>query len=168
MITFERFSKGFGAVDAVTDLSLTIEPGEIVALLGPNGSGKTTSIKAAAGLIRPSAGEVRLGVPGRPASEAEARRLSSFLPQKVSFPDALTGRDVLDFYCDAARLALEVDGGSHSFGDRPERDQRRDAWLAEQGVTTLRLPASLILEDVDDATRTILQHLESGDSGGSA
>jgi len=99
MITFERFSKRFGAVDAVTALSLTIEPGEIVALLGPNGSGKTTSIKAAAGLIRPSAGEVRLGVPGRPASEAEARRLSSFLPQKVSFPDALTGRDVLDFYC---------------------------------------------------------------------
>jgi very-short-patch-repair endonuclease len=40
------------------------------------------------------------------------------------------GPYVLDFYCEAAKLAVEVDGASHGAGDRPARDARRDAWLA--------------------------------------
>jgi very-short-patch-repair endonuclease len=71
------------------------------------------------------------------------------------------GPYVLDFYCQAERLAVEVDGSAHSFGDRPERDDRRDAWLMAQGIATLRLPAWLVLDDVDDATRTIIAHLEA-------
>jgi very-short-patch-repair endonuclease len=73
------------------------------------------------------------------------------------------GPYVLDFYCDAVRLAVEVDGGTHGTGDRPERDERRDAWLLAQGIATLRLSASLALRDVDDAVRTIRGHLEHGD-----
>jgi Cu-processing system ATP-binding protein len=69
-----------------------------VALLGPNGSGKTTTLKAAAGLIRPSSGDVLLGDPPRPAAEAAARDVLSFLPQKVSFPESLTGAEVVEFY----------------------------------------------------------------------
>ncbi len=99
MIVFDQFSKQFRGVRAVTSLSVTIGAGETVALLGPNGSGKTTSIKAAAGLIRPTSGRVLMGSPGRPVSEASARSICSFLPQQVSFPDALTGREVLNFYC---------------------------------------------------------------------
>lgn len=98
MIRFESFSKSFGEEHAVTDLTLAVSPGEIVALLGPNGSGKTTSLKAAAGLIHPTGGRVLVGENGRPATEPLARRSLSFLPQKVSFPDSLTGREVLDFY----------------------------------------------------------------------
>ena len=71
------------------------------------------------------------------------------------------GPYILDFYCEALRLAVEVDGGSHDFGDRPGLDERRDAWLSDRGITTLRLSAALILQDVDDATRTILAHLET-------
>ena len=70
------------------------------------------------------------------------------------------GPYVLDFYCDAEKLAVEVDGSSHGFGDRPERDERRDVWIAAQGVATLTIPASLVLGDVDDATRTIMGWLE--------
>jgi len=70
------------------------------------------------------------------------------------------GPYVLDFYCQAARLAIEVDGSSHGFGDRPRRDEARDAWLEAQGITTLRLSAALVLRDVDDAMATILGHLE--------
>jgi very-short-patch-repair endonuclease len=73
------------------------------------------------------------------------------------------GPYVLDFYCDAAKLAVEVDGASHGAGDRPARDERRDAWLAAQGIATLRLPASLILRDVDAAVRTIAGCLQHGD-----
>jgi Cu-processing system ATP-binding protein len=98
MIAFRSFTKSFGAHRAVVDLSLEIRRGEAVALLGPNGSGKTTSLKAAAGLIRPTRGEVLLGEAGRQATEPQARRDISYLPQKVSFPDALTGYEVVEFY----------------------------------------------------------------------
>ncbi|WP_082765558.1 MULTISPECIES: endonuclease domain-containing protein [unclassified Phenylobacterium] len=66
------------------------------------------------------------------------------------------GPYILDFYCHAARLAVEVDGQGHGFGDRPDRDARRDAWLLAQGVRTLRIPASTVLEDVNAATGWIL------------
>ena len=66
------------------------------------------------------------------------------------------GPYVLDFYCHELRLCVEVDGGSHSMGDRPAKDEQRDRWLADKGVFTLRISASLVLEDVDDAVRTIL------------
>ena len=98
MIAFRGFTKTFGAHRAVVDLSLEVLRGEAVALLGPNGSGKTTSLKAAAGLIRPTSGDVVLGTPRRPATEPSARRDISYLPQKVSFPEALTGYEVVEFY----------------------------------------------------------------------
>jgi Cu-processing system ATP-binding protein len=98
MIAFRGFRKVFGTQVAVDGLTLEIRRGETLALLGPNGSGKTTTLKAAAGLITPSAGEVLLGNPGRAARLPAARELVSFLPQRVTFPDALTGRDVLEFY----------------------------------------------------------------------
>lgn len=98
MIRFDGFSKSFGAIRAVYTLTLTVEAGEVVALLGPNGSGKTTSLKAAAGLLKPSGGRVLIGTAQLPASDPQARLSIVFLPQKVSFPDALTGREVVEFY----------------------------------------------------------------------
>jgi Cu-processing system ATP-binding protein len=98
MISYRAFTKRFGAQRAVESLTLDVARGEVVALLGPNGSGKTTTLKAAAGLILPTSGEVTLGDPPRPAHEPAARRILSFLPQKVSFPDALTGAEVVEFY----------------------------------------------------------------------
>ena len=98
MISYRAFTKRFGAHRAVESLTLEVARGEVVALLGPNGSGKTTTLKAAAGLILPTSGEVTLGDPPRPSSEPAARRVLSYLPQKVSFPDALTGNEVVEFY----------------------------------------------------------------------
>jgi Cu-processing system ATP-binding protein len=99
MIRFAAFTKSYAGHMAVDRLTLDVQRGEVVALLGPNGSGKTTSLKAAAGLLAPTSGTVLLGEPGRPASDAVARTAVSFLPQRVAFPDALTGREVLEFYC---------------------------------------------------------------------
>ena len=98
MITFRGFGKTFGRHAAVKALDLEIEPGEAVALLGPNGSGKTTTLKAAAGLIRPTSGEVLIGRPPLHAGDPRARLILSYLPQRVSFPDALSGREVVEFY----------------------------------------------------------------------
>ena len=109
MIRFQAFTKRFGDQLAVDALTLTVNAGEVVALLGPNGSGKTTSLKAAAGLVRATSGRVLLGEPGRTASNAEARRVCSFLPQRVAFPESLTGREVVEFYG-----ALRGVPGSHA------------------------------------------------------
>lgn len=98
MIAFEAFTKRFGAHRAVEDLTLEIPSGEVVALIGPNGSGKTTSLKAAAGLLRPTVGRVLLGSPGRPATDPAARRSMSYMPQRVAFPESLSGREVLEFF----------------------------------------------------------------------
>src|SRR5918912_4386354 len=53
-------SKRYGDVLAVDDVDLTVEPGDVFGYLGPNGAGKTTSLRMLLGLIRPSAGSVRL------------------------------------------------------------------------------------------------------------
>jgi Cu-processing system ATP-binding protein len=98
MIRVQDATKRFGATLAVDRLTVTIAGGEIVALLGPNGSGKTTTLKMAAGLVRPDSGTVTIGDPPLPAWDPNARRALSFLPQRVAFPETLTGREVVGFY----------------------------------------------------------------------
>ena len=60
-ISLHAVSKRYGAVEVVSDLSLTIEPGRVVALLGPSGCGKTTTLRLIAGLERVSGGTLRVG-----------------------------------------------------------------------------------------------------------
>ena len=67
------------------------------------------------------------------------------------------GRYVLDFYFPAARLCVEVDGQAHGMGDRAQRDARRDAWLAERGIETLRIAASDVMADADTIADGVLQ-----------
>jgi very-short-patch-repair endonuclease len=67
------------------------------------------------------------------------------------------GPYVLDFYCPAAKLAVEVDGWGHNMGDHPQRDEARDAWLNAHGVTVVRLPASEVLADPDAAADSIVR-----------
>jgi very-short-patch-repair endonuclease len=66
------------------------------------------------------------------------------------------GQFVLDFYCPAMGLVIEVDGEAHSRGDQPRRDKARDAWCAEQGLRVLRIPATLVMNDLDSVTRGIM------------
>ena len=67
------------------------------------------------------------------------------------------GRYVLDFYCPAARLVVEVDGEGHLQGDQPQRDERRDAWLREQGLEVLRVRAADVMASVVDVADGILR-----------
>ena len=72
------------------------------------------------------------------------------------------GRYVLDFYCDAAKLVLEIDGEAHDRGDQPRFDQQRDDWLRSQGLTVLRVPAKDVLANVEG----VLHHIVATPSGG--
>lgn len=55
------------------------------------------------------------------------------------------GPYVLDFYCAAVKLCIEIDGIAHDMGGSAERDTSRDQWLHGQGVTVLRIPATEVL-----------------------
>ena len=66
------------------------------------------------------------------------------------------GPFVLDFYCESAKLGIEVDGVAHDMGDRPQRDASRDRWLSEKGIQVMRIPARHVLQDLDAVVRQII------------
>lgn len=98
MIRYRGFSKSFGAVTAVHELDLSVAGGETVAVIGPNGSGKTTSLKAAVGLVRPSAGQVLVAGYDTVREGRLARRRLGYLPQRLTFPEGVTAREALSLY----------------------------------------------------------------------
>lgn len=100
-------TKSYGRVDAVTDVSFTLNEGETIALVGHNGAGKTTLIKLMLGLIRPSAGTVSVLGEDPAAGQFAARQRLGFLPENVSFNMALTGRETLSFYARLKRVPLD-------------------------------------------------------------
>ena len=65
------------------------------------------------------------------------------------------GRCIVDFYCPSSRLVIEIDGESHSMGNRPERDTARDAWLAKQGLRVLRFAAVDVMNDLQSVVTAI-------------
>lgn len=99
-------AKRYGRVEAVRDVSLALHAGETVALVGHNGAGKTTLIKLMLGLIRPTAGAVRMLDADPARGSAAVRRRLGYLPESVSFHLALTGRETLAFYARLKRVDL--------------------------------------------------------------
>ncbi len=65
------------------------------------------------------------------------------------------GPYILDFYCDSVRLAVEVDGAGHHTDAQAKHDERRDRWLASQGVRTVRVSAEWVRRDLAG----LLQHI---------
>ena len=70
------------------------------------------------------------------------------------------GPFVLDFYCEAARLGVEVDGLAHDMGDRPKRDLARDRWLTAHGIRVLRIPARHVLGNLDAVVLQVVEECQ--------
>ena len=85
--------KRYGATDALRGVDLTVAEAELVGLLGPNGAGKSTLVKSACGLVRPSAGTVR--VCGAPAGSPPARRALGYLAELFRFPGWTSADELL-------------------------------------------------------------------------
>src|SRR5436309_14938052 len=99
-IEMTELCKDFGAFRAVDHLSLTVQQGEIFGLLGPNGSGKTTTINMISGLSVPTSGEVRvMGYDVRHQAR-QVRRLLGSIPQETALYEELTAWDNMDFHAD--------------------------------------------------------------------
>jgi len=106
VISVRGLVKAFGSTRALDGLDLEVVPGEVHGFLGPNGSGKTTTIRVLLGLLRTDAGEVTLlgGDPWRD-SVALHRRLA-YVPGDVSLWPKLTGGEIIDLF---ARLRGDID-----------------------------------------------------------
>ncbi len=83
-----------GSSPALEDLSLAVEPGELVALLGPSGCGKTTALKVVAGLLRPTGGDVRVGGRSVTGIPPERREAAMVFQKPLLFPHMSVARNV--------------------------------------------------------------------------
>ena len=97
ILEYSHVTKQFGSMYALSDVSLTIEPGHIIGLLGPNGSGKTTLIKLACGLLVPSSGV--LSVCGGPVGPESKARIS-YLPDKNYLSQWMKVSQIIDLFHD--------------------------------------------------------------------
>jgi ABC-2 type transport system ATP-binding protein len=97
LVKCENVSKFYGKKEALSSLTLNLESGKIIGLLGPNGSGKTTLIKLLCGLLTPTNGQ--LSVCGMPIG-AQTKAMVSYLPERSYIPEWMKVSDILDYFQD--------------------------------------------------------------------
>ncbi len=98
MIKFEQFEKWYGKLCAVKPLDLTINKGETFALLGPNGGGKSTIIRALVGLHAPTRGRILVNGFNVITQPNDVKKLTSYLPQRITMPGMMTAREIATLY----------------------------------------------------------------------
>ncbi len=95
-VVIEKLQKRYGSVDAVKDVSLTIESGEIFGLLGPNGAGKTTILRCLCTLATPDSGQIEVSGDSVLTHPRLARQRLGYVAQEVALDKVLTGRELLE------------------------------------------------------------------------
>lgn len=130
ILDVRNLSKNFAAVQALKDFSMTVRPGEVVALAGDNGAGKTTLIKAISGVYKPSSGEIRLrGEPVAFSTPQEAREKGiETIYQDLALADNLSI---------GANIFLGREPMRKAFGILPVLDRRKMADAAKQTMALL-------------------------------
>lgn len=150
MITVGNLTKKFGDFAALDQVSFRVEEGETFALLGPNGSGKTTALKSITGLARPTDGQILIDGFDVWKQSREAKKRLSYLPQHLSFHETLTAREVLMFYCrlrriDSSRIDEVLERANlNGFTDKPV-SQFSGGMIQRLGLAVACLPDVPIL-----------------------
>lgn len=126
VLVAEGVTKRFGPVAAVRNLTLTVNRSEIAALLGPDGAGKTTSLRMFCGALAPSEG--RIGIDGTDvvADPEGVRARIGYMPQRFSLYGDLTVVENLEFYADLFEVSARV------------REERAGRLLAFSGLEQFR------------------------------
>lgn len=108
LLVADKLTKHYGPTVALDALDLNIAPGEVVGLLGPNGSGKTTALRLFLGFLKATGGAATLGGFDCWGQSVEARKLVTYLPGELRLYDTMTGRQLVKFLGD---LRGETFGG---------------------------------------------------------
>jgi ABC-2 type transport system ATP-binding protein len=160
IIDTEGLAKRFGQTDALVDLTMHIEPGEVFGFLGPNGAGKTTAVKLLLGLARPTGG--RGTVLSAPLGDRVARRRIGYLPEQFRYQPWLRAREVLELHgrligADIDRSARAIDAILADVGllDRANDGVGGFSKGMQQrlglGVALLGAPALVVLDEPTSA-----------------
>ncbi|MBU5594744.1 ABC transporter ATP-binding protein [Amphibacillus sp. MSJ-3] len=104
--------KNFGKFQALSDVTFTVNPGEVVGFIGPNGAGKSTTIRILLGIIKRDAGEAKIFGKDVWRDSLEIHKRVSYVPGDVSLWGNLTGGEIIDLF-------LKLHGG----GDKQKRDE---------------------------------------------
>lgn len=108
MIEFDDLSKSYGDFVAVDRLTLTVRPGEVYALLGANGAGKTTALRCLATLLRPGGGTARVNGHDVRSAPLRARAELGFLSASMGLYQRLTARELLTYFGRLHGMAADV------------------------------------------------------------
>ncbi|MDA1273211.1 MAG: ABC transporter ATP-binding protein [Verrucomicrobia bacterium] len=98
MLETVNLTKNFNGHAAVSQLNLSVKPGEVFALLGPNGAGKTTTINLLLGFLTPDGGEARVNGVSVAADSIAARRQLAYIPEQVMLYPRFSGVENLDYF----------------------------------------------------------------------
>lgn len=99
IVVASGLTKYYGGRVGVEDVSFTVRRGEVLGYLGPNGSGKTTTIRLMLGFIKPSRGGISVyGVNPFSGEFARVKRFIGYVPEEFSFPSRLRGRDIIGYF----------------------------------------------------------------------
>jgi ABC-2 type transport system ATP-binding protein len=97
LLVAENLTKDYGSFRALDSLCLTLRPGEVFGLLGPNGSGKTTALRLLLGFLRPTLGRAAIAGFDCWVQGVEARRQAAYLPGELRLYETMTGRRLVKF-----------------------------------------------------------------------
>jgi ABC-2 type transport system ATP-binding protein len=97
-IAIEGLTKDYGDIRAVDGLTLSISEAEVFGLLGPNGSGKTTTINCLTGILKPTSGIIRVGGFDVQTQGVEARQIMGVSPQETAVYQYLTGKENVELF----------------------------------------------------------------------
>jgi len=182
-LQLSRLYKRFGPTIAVDHIDLEVPAGSFFGLVGPNGAGKTTSLSMAVGLLRPDGGTATIFGVDVWADPMRAKALIGVLPDGMSMPERLTGRELLTYMgllrglpaatvtarADELLNVLELADAQHKLVIDYSAGMRKKIGLA---VALLHAPRLLVLDEPFEAVdpvsastiRTILQRFVA--SGG--
>ena len=108
MLEFRHFSKTYkGGKRAVDDLSLVIEAGDIYGFIGHNGAGKTTSLKAACGILDFTEGDILIGGVSVKADPVATKKMTAYIPDNPDIYEFMTGIAYLNFIADVYGVSTE-------------------------------------------------------------
>lgn len=169
-----HLSKHFSGLRVVSDVSLTIRPGEVVGYLGPNGSGKTTTARMLSGLLEPSAGRVEYGGSDIHGDLIGFHRHLGYVPEEPYLYPFLSGREYLRLVgrlreLPESLLESKIDGFLQLFNLSSDGDQSIASYskgMRQKIVISAALihdPALVIFDEpetgLDVATTMMLRHL---------